>query len=64
MQRINIHIQDIAVFINDPYRFLQFSIGFYFLQAAVHAHAMINMCYIISRLQLAQGLNVSALFLL
>ena len=43
MQRIDVYIEDIAVFINDTHCFLQFAIDFNFLQAAIRTNAMINM---------------------
>ena len=64
MQRIDIHIQDIAVLVNDAHRFLQSAIGFDLLQAAVYAHAMIDMRDIISRLQFPQRAQGDRLILI
>src|SRR6478609_5456098 len=64
MQRINIHIQYITVFVNNTHRFLHFAIGFYFLQSAISSHTMIYMRYIITRLQIAQGFECDGFVLI
>ncbi len=48
MQRINIDIENITVFINDPYRFLHFAVCFNFLQPAIGTHTVIDVRYIIA----------------
>ena len=50
MQGIYIDVKNIIVFINDANRFLPFTVVLYFLQPAVHTHAMIDMRYIIAGL--------------
>ena len=45
MQRIDVYIQNIAVFVNDAHCFLELAVYFEFLQAAVTANTMIDMRY-------------------
>jgi len=63
MQRVDVHIQNIAVFINDPHRLLQLAVRFQLLQTTVNTYAMINMGNVIAGLQFAQGTQGNGLVL-
>ena len=54
MQRIDVYIQNIAVFVNDAHCFLELAVYFEFLQAAVTANTMIDMRYKISGLKITK----------
>src|SRR5690606_31693383 len=54
MQRVDVYIQNVAVFVNDAHRFLHAAIHLHLLKSAVDSNTMIDMRDEISRLQFAK----------
>lgn len=50
MEGGDVHIQQVAIFIADAHRLPRAAVHIYFLQAAVNAHAMIDMRHVIAGL--------------